>query len=164
MLAVFWSVPSSIIRYIDTEDEAGYAQLVQSKVSVFVFFPTLSFFSSFFDPFLLYFPATWHRTHLSVTVIWSGWPTTCAPTPLRPAAPAVPALAVSQTNASDRSRARSSAAPVCRRLHNAVSKRLFFLSQTGFVVFTPLVSHCSLTFSLPLLWEWLLSLPCSLHI
>lgn len=49
----------------------------------------------------------WLRTHLSVTVTWSGWPTTCAPTLSRPAGPAAPALAALPTNASGRSRARN---------------------------------------------------------
>lgn len=59
-----------------------------------------------FIPFLLlsfslnFFPVTWPRTHLFATVIWSGLPTTCAPTRSRRAAPAAPAHGGSQTNAS----------------------------------------------------------------
>lgn len=43
--------------------------------------------------------------------------------------------------------------------HSASSLLVFSISQTGFVVFLPLVSRCSsLTFCLSLCWEWLLSL------
>lgn len=88
-------------------------------------------------PLPLCSPGTWPRTHLSVTVTWSGWQTTCAPTPSRPAVPAAPALAALQTNALDRSRARNSVALVGQWLSLAVSERL------------PLVS-LSLSSSLPL--------------
>lgn len=105
--------------------------------------------SSSSTPLPLCSPVTWPRTHLFVTVIWSGWQTTCAPTPSRPAAPAAPAPAGSQTNVLDRSRARNSAAPVgpvaqCRRLQISPSyslSRVLSVSQTGFVVFIPLVSN-----------------------
>lgn len=125
-------------------------------------------------PIPLCSPGTWPRTHLSVTVTWSGWQTTCAPTPSRPAVPAAPALAALQTNALDRSRARNSVALVGQWLSLAVSERLPLVSlslelstsQTGFDgVFFPHGSHCSiLTFSLSLCWEWLLSLHCSLYL
>lgn len=105
--------------------------------------------------------ATWPRTRSFVTVTWSGWRITCAPTPLRPAELAAPALAALQTNVLDKSRARSSAALVgwCPSLHPAaclyeVSSSFFYLTvQTGFVVSVP---PCWLH------WEWLLSLISSL--
>lgn len=101
--------------------------------------------------------ATWPRTRSFVTVTWSGWRITCAPTLLRPAELAAPALAALQTNVLDKSRARSSAALVgwCPSLHPAaclfeVSSSFFYLTvQTGFVVSVP---PCWLH------WEWLLSL------
>lgn len=55
---------------------------------------------------------TWPRTPSSVTVTSSGWPTSCAPTPLRRAEPAAPAPGASPTSALGRSRARSSGAQV----------------------------------------------------
>jgi len=98
---------------------------ISFHVSFFLSHSFLPFFSLSHFPILptlpLCSPVTWPRTHLFVTVIWSGWQTTCAPTPSRPAAPAVPALADSQTNALDRSRARSSAAPVGRWLQMSPS-------------------------------------------
>lgn len=93
---------------------------------------SLTFLHSFqSSPRSLCFPVTWPRTHLFVTVIWSGLQTTCAPTPSRPAVPAAPALAASQTNALDRSRARNSAAPVGRWLSVTVFRCLPLISLLG---------------------------------
>lgn len=102
---------------------------LNASFSVFIasFYGFLSSFTT--SDFLSYrlslplcFPVTWLRIHLFVTVIWSGWLTTCAPTPLRPVEPAAPAHGDWQTNALDRLRARSSAAPVGWWLIVTVSK------------------------------------------
>lgn len=97
--------------------------------------------------------AIWPRTHLFVTVTWSGWLTTCAPTPSRPVVPAAPALAALQTNASDRSRARNSVARVGLWLSLPFSKCfLIYLpsSLRGFGVFIVFSCFFILTLSLSL--------------
>lgn len=66
-------------------------------------------------PDLPLWTGTWPRTLSSVTVTSSGWPTSCARTPSRPAGPAAPAPGAWPTSASGRSRARSSGAQVAAR-------------------------------------------------
>lgn len=90
-------------------------------------------------------PVTWPRTRSSVTVIWSGWQTICAPTQSRPAALAALVLVASQINVLDRSRARSSAALVGCCF--CISRCLYLCDFLGlfhfFSFLPPLHSHLS---------------------
>lgn len=140
----------------------SYPHILRS-VHMIVYYFSSSFSFSFPSAPLPICPAvTWPRIHLFVTVIWSGWLTTCVPTPSKPAVPVVPAHADWQTNALDKSRARNSAALVGqwlgRRISSAFLLSFFFLSQA----FQALLFYTTLTFSLSLHWEWPLSMHSSL--